>query len=135
MTTVFKSNQPTELIAKFEQQHDFNVRKTESERVMKKYDNKLALVAEPIKGDRYMEKYANKHNAKNKYLVGYDLTLAQFHTVIRKRLHLSFNDSIFIYCKDKTLPYTSQTMGQIYKEQASEDGFLYLFYGSESTFG
>jgi GABA(A) receptor-associated protein len=54
--------------------------------------------------------------------------------VIRKRIKLEPEKAIFIFVNN-TLPPTAALMSQIYKEQADSDGFLYVTYSGESTFG
>ena len=36
---------------------------------------------------------------------------------------------------DKTVPQSSLTMGQLYEKEKDEDGFLYVAYSGENTFG
>jgi GABA(A) receptor-associated protein len=71
---------------------------------------------------------------KKKYLVPADLTVAQFVYVIRKRIKLQPEKAIFIFVNN-TLPPTAALMSRIYAEQKDEDGFLYVTYSGESTFG
>lgn len=124
-----------ELISKFEQTHSFETRKKESDRVMQKYEDRVVIIAEPLKGDKNMEKNANISKPKNKFLVSYDITVAQFQCILRKRLNIQPESAIYIYCKSNVLPPTTYSLGQLYNEHVSNDGFLYIFYGSESTFG
>lgn len=71
---------------------------------------------------------------KNKYLVPGDLTIAQFLALIRKRIKLSNDQALFIYVNG-TLPATSALFSTIYGEHKDEDGFLYVVYTGESSFG
>jgi len=71
---------------------------------------------------------------KKKYLVPADLTVGQFVYVIRKRIKLAPERAIFIFVNN-TLPPTAALMSQIYKEHKDEDGFLYVTYSGETTFG
>ena len=71
---------------------------------------------------------------KNKYLVPSDLTVAQFLCLIRKRIKLSNDQALFIYVNG-TLPATSAMFSTIYEEHKDEDGFLYVVYTGESSFG
>ena len=71
---------------------------------------------------------------KNKYLVPGDLTVAQFLALIRKRSKLSNDQALFIYVNG-TLPATSALFSTIYGEHRDEDGFLYVVYTGESSFG
>ncbi|KAE9261635.1 hypothetical protein PR003_g33851, partial [Phytophthora rubi] len=71
---------------------------------------------------------------KKKYLVPADLTVGQFVYVIRKRIKVSPEKAIFIFINN-VLPPTAALMSNIYKEQKDSDGFLYVTYSGENTFG
>ncbi|KAG5578889.1 hypothetical protein H5410_049516 [Solanum commersonii] len=68
------------------------------------------------------------------YLVPADLTVGQFVYVVRKRIKLSAEKAIFIFVKN-ILPPTAAMMSAIYEEHKDEDGFLYMTYSGENTFG
>ena len=59
---------------------------------------------------------------------------AEFVFVIRKRIKLSPEKAIFIFVND-VLPPTAMLMSQVYDEYKDEDGFLYISYSGENTFG
>lgn len=71
---------------------------------------------------------------KRKFLVPSDLTVAQFMYIIRKRIQLPPEKAMFLFV-NKILPTTSSTMGSIYDEHKDPDGFLYISYSGENTFG
>ena len=71
---------------------------------------------------------------KRKFLVPADLTVAQFMYIIRKRIQLPPEKAMFLFV-NKVLPTTSSTMGSIYDEHKDTDGFLYIAYSGENTFG
>ncbi|XP_061404481.1 gamma-aminobutyric acid receptor-associated protein-like 2 [Lethenteron reissneri] len=71
---------------------------------------------------------------KRKYLVPADITVAQFMWIIRKRVQLPSDKAIFLFI-DKTVPQSSASIGQLYEDQKDEDGFLYVAYSGENTFG
>lgn len=71
---------------------------------------------------------------KKKYLVPTDLTVGQFVHVVRKRIKLTPEKAIFIFVNN-VLPPTAALMATIYDEQSDEDGFLYIQYSGENTFG
>lgn len=62
------------------------------------------------------------------------MTIGQFVYVIRKRINLPPEKAIFIFVND-ILPPTAATVSSIYAEHKDEDGFLYVLYSSENTFG
>ena len=74
------------------------------------------------------------HHTIFRYLVPSDLTVGQFVYVIRKRIKLEPEKAIFIFVNN-TLPSTAALMSQIYKDHKDEDGFLYVTYSGENTFG
>ncbi|KAK4485076.1 hypothetical protein RD792_007684 [Penstemon davidsonii] len=69
-----------------------------------------------------------------RYLVPADLTVGQFVYVVRKRIKLSAEKAIFVFVKNM-LPPTAALMSAIYEENKDEDGFLYMTYSGENTFG
>lgn len=71
---------------------------------------------------------------KKKYLVPADLTVGQFIYVIRKRIKLPPERAIFLFV-DNMIPSTSSLMSVVYEVQKDEDGFLYITYSGENTFG
>uniref|UniRef100_A0A0D3HQC5 Autophagy-related protein n=1 Tax=Oryza barthii TaxID=65489 RepID=A0A0D3HQC5_9ORYZ len=72
---------------------------------------------------------------KRKYLVPCDMPVGQFIFILRSRLHLSPGIALFVFVNN-TLPQTAQLMGSVYESYKDEDdGFLYMCYSSEKTFG
>jgi len=114
--------------SEFKAQHPFEKRKLEAQRIHVKYPDRIPVIAEKAKSSQIQD------IDKKKYLVPADLTVGQFVYVIRKRIKLEPEKAIFIFVNN-TLPPTAALMSQIYKEQADPDGFLYVTYSGESTFG
>jgi len=110
--------------------HTFEVRATESQRIRDKFPGRIPII---------VEKSARADNAlpvidKNKFLVPNDLTLGQFVYVIRKRLQLSSDKALFVFVGN-SLPTTGTLMRELFQSHSDEDGFLYMNYCGESTFG
>jgi hypothetical protein len=73
---------------------------------------------------------------KIKYLVGEDITVVQFLSIIRKKIH-DFNksDSIFLFINN-TLPVQHNTLGNLYKQYKDIDThMLFVTVCKENTFG
>lgn len=113
----------------FKQTNDFDTRKKESAKIREKFPNKIPLIAE--KGKNTSLNPADK----KKYLVHEDMTLAQFIVVLRKRLTLKNTEALFVYVGDNTLATAATPIIQLYESHKDPDGFLYLTYCSENTFG
>jgi GABA(A) receptor-associated protein len=71
---------------------------------------------------------------KNKFLCPDTLTVGQFVYVIRRRLTLPPEKALFLFVKN-TLPTTSSLIKEVYAKYRDTDGFLYMTYAGESTFG
>ncbi|RMZ77552.1 hypothetical protein DV737_g4348, partial [Chaetothyriales sp. CBS 132003] len=112
----------------FKDEHPFEKRKAEAERIRQKYADRIPVICEKV------EKSDIATIDKKKYLVPADLTVGQFVYVIRKRIKLSPEKAIFIFV-DEVLPPTAALMSSIYDEHKDEDGFLYITYSGENTFG
>lgn len=73
---------------------------------------------------------------KNKFLVPSDITFSEFIYLIKKKIKVDFSKSIFIFTYDSNiLPQSSLFMNDIYINCKNDDGFLYLTYSLENTFG
>src|SRR6266536_5115568 len=107
--------------SKFKDEHPFDKRKAEAERIRQKYPDRIPVICEKV------EKSDIATIDKKKYLVPADLTVGQFVYVIRKRIKLSPEKAIFIFV-DEVLPPTAALMSSIYEEHKDEDGFLYITY-------
>nr|XP_032816523.1 gamma-aminobutyric acid receptor-associated protein-like 2 isoform X1 [Petromyzon marinus] len=109
-------------------QHPQEHRRAESNKIRNKYPDRVPVVVEKVPGSQIGD------IDKRKYLVPADITVAQFMWIIRKRVQLPSDKAIFLFI-DKTVPQSSASIGQLYEDQKDEDGFLYVAYSGENTFG
>ena len=113
----------------FKKAKNFDERKLESDKILEKYPDRIPVIVEKSASSSVND--IDKH----KYLVPNDLTVGQFIHVIRKRINASAEQGIFIFVKEKILPQTSSLMITTYQNYKDNDGFLYMIYSSENTFG
>jgi len=111
----------------FKDKHSFVKRQEEAQRIREKYPNRIPVICECIGGEV-------PDIDRKKYLVPAELTMAEFLYVIRKRIKISPEKSIFLFVND-TFIAGAQLMGMIYEEHKDLDGFLYTCYSGENTFG
>ena len=114
----------------FKNQHTFEERLTESNRVINKYPDRIPIVCQRSQNATRDCPYIDKI----KYLVPRDLTMGQFLYVIRKRMSLPSEKALFVFVNN-SIPPTTQMVGDIYNRHKDIDGFLYLHYSYENTFG
>tara|TARA_Y100000996_G_C22378521_1_gene584071 strand:+ start:401 stop:751 length:351 start_codon:yes stop_codon:yes gene_type:complete len=112
----------------FKKKNSFEKRNTESKTIISKYPGRLPIIVE-------------KHNScelisidKNKYLVPKEMTVSQFIFIIRKRINLESNQSLFVTVGGR-LVSSNLLISEIYSQYKDKDGFLYFIYTSENTFG
>lgn len=115
-------------MSRFKAEHQLDKRKAEAARIKEKYPDRIPVIVEKA------EKSDIPDIDKKKYLVPSDLTVGQFVYVIRKRIKLSPEKAIFIFVRN-VLPPTAALMSSIYEDHRDEDGFLYITYSGENTFG
>ena len=113
----------------FKQSIPLDERKNEVKKIFEEYPERLPVIVERGKDSPSLSDLDKK-----KYLVPKDLTVGQFLYVIRKRLEIGAKQSIYIFVNN-VLPPTSQLISKTYEDHKDEDGFLYITYHSERTFG
>jgi len=111
----------------FKEQSSFEKRVEQSKSIMEKYPTRVPVICERL--TKKIQKIDRK-----KYLCPDDLTMGNFMYVIRKRLKLDSSMAIYLFINDKIVP-VSQTLGVVYDKHQDKDGFLYIKYDSETTFG
>ena len=74
--------------------------------------------------------------SKNKYLAPTDLTFGQFMQEIRKNIeNTNSKVALFFFFNNNVLVPSSAPMLSLYNRYKSDDGFLYIVYCAENTFG
>ena len=111
----------------FRQRLTEDQRRREFSRVSDKLHRFVPIIME--RGDRDAPRID-----KEKFLVPVDLTMAQLSFVVRRRLELHAGDALFLMV-NKTLCTSTATAGSMYDAQRDTDGFLYVTYTMENTFG
>lgn len=116
----------------YKSEYTFNERITESTRVRLKYPDRLPIICEKI--ETYKNFMTFPELDKIKYLVPTNLTVGQFIFVIRKRMKLQPEQSIFLFVNN-VIPASSALMSNLYNQYHDDDGFLYVKYSKENVFG
>ena len=114
----------------FRERFTFEQRSSECARIFSKFPGRIPVI---------VQRNNSKNNEtpkidKEKFLVPADLTLGQFVFVIRKRINLSSEKALFLFVGN-SLPTTGSLMREIYQSHKDVDGFLYVIYSGENSFG
>jgi len=112
----------------YKEENPFEKRRIEGDKIRRKYPDRVPVIVERAKDCRLADL------DKKKYLVPCDLTVSQFYFLIRKRVHLKPEDSLFFFI-DNTIPSSSASMGSLYEDHKEDDHFMYICYNEESVYG
>ena len=97
------------------------------ESIQKKYPNRIPVLIERGTSE-------SPQIDKNKFLVPKNLTVAEFMSIIRSRINLNSSQALFLMINN-VLPKATDEMDIVYRKYKHEDGFLYVTYCIENTFG
>ena len=117
-----------EYISDFKTKQDFEKRVNESLKLNCKYPDRIPVIVDRA------EKKGPDINC-HKFLVPKDLTMAGFAHVLRARINMKPSDALFIFIGNSNHVPSSARMVELYKKHGDIDGFLYMSYALENTFG
>jgi len=114
----------------FKKKYSSDERKAESAKMLSKFPDKVPVIVEKLP-NCFLPTMDRK-----KFLVPQDIMLAQFMSIIRKRLNLTPETAIFVFFGNKhSLSPATSLMSNVYTSMKDDDNFLYCYYTSENTFG
>jgi len=105
-------------------------RKKESLSVRTKYPDRFPVICYALQRGGSPPPALDKH----KYLVPGDLSMGQLIFVIRKRMKVPSTQALFFFV-DGIIPKNTDTISSVYTKYRDPDGFLYVTYSCENTFG
>lgn len=112
----------------FKNKYTFEERFKECKIIKIKYPDRIPIIC--------FKYYNSKINEidKNKFLVPIKLIVGEFMFVIRKRLRISCEQAIY-FLVNNCIPSNNELIFNLYNKYHDKDGFLYMFYTNENTFG
>ena len=116
------------MIWEYKQIHPFEKRRSEGERVKRMYPYRVPVIVEKSPDAKIGDL------DKKKYLIPRELTVGQFYVLIRERMKVGGEESVFFFVNN-IVPPTSYTMGELFDEHHEADFFLYVAYSVERVYG
>lgn len=117
----------------FKQNHTKEKREELAKRILQKYPDRIPVIVERGKNVPDI--------TKQKFLVPADLTVGKFTNEIKKHLKTDDTDqidsvkAIFLFVNGKSLTRASDKLKAVYEQHRDVDGFVYVTYHGESTYG
>jgi len=122
---------------RFTEKYTLEQRASQSEKIRTKYPDHVPVILEPAPEKRSTIRAVDPSDGglKTKYLVPGTQSVAKFMATVRKQVKLSKEEALYLMTLDNTIPASTTIMSQVDKNHQSEDGFLYLVFTGENTFG
>jgi GABA(A) receptor-associated protein len=108
--------------------HSFEKRKGDSKKVREKYPDRIPIIIEKNPKSQLPALH------QIKFLVPQNLTAKDVLYIIRKRIKLNHSDAIYIFINN-SIPPSGALLSILYDQHKDDDGFLYITYTGENTFG
>lgn len=113
----------------FKTNHSIKDRIYEAKRIRHKFPDRVPIICQ-----RQHNSFSLPLINKNKFLVPHDMTVSQFILLLRNKMTLDHSVAIILYVQN-TIPSPQQFFSSLYEQFGDIDGFLYITYASENTFG
>ena len=133
----------------------FEDRVKEAEDTKSRYPNKVPLIIERHKSEKYLPEMDKVNNRRHrdfdlsltfcflqiKWLVPQEMSLAQLSGVIKQRLEIppQADQQLFLLIQSPdlgpSLPSLLTSLSSLHSSHSNTDGFLYLHYSSQESYG
>jgi len=112
----------------FKNKYDMHQRKSEYTKISSKYPDSVIIILENPKTPKHSKDKILKRICK------YDMSMGQLRYYIRRKIGLSDSQSIVFFINN-IIPGSDELVGVYNDKYQDDDGFLYITYTLEETFG
>lgn len=113
----------------FKQRKNFTDRSKDALNIKTQHPSKIPVIVERSTSEKTLPVLD-----KQKFLVPDHVTVTELIRVLRRRLDLAPGQAFFLL-SERGLPPGTQTLAELWESDHDEDGFVYVFYAAQETFG
>ena len=99
-------------------------------KIRNKYPDKIPIFVLKSKTDKILPEIN-----VNKFVVPAEITIGELMNVVRKKISLKPETSMFFFVNENVMPCVSDRIGELYEKYKNEDDLLLIYYCGENTFG
>jgi GABA(A) receptor-associated protein len=114
--------------SKYKQTHTFEYRKSQADRIRERHPDRLPVICEKVESSDIADLEFNK------LLIPSDASVGLLVRIVRKGVMVGPEKAVFLFLGN-SVPANSVPMSVLYAKYKDEDGFLYMKYSGENTFG
>ena len=113
----------------YKKKYNFEDRKKQVDGIIKKYPDRIPVIIEKEEGCKTINNID-----RNKFLVPDYFTMTELIHIIRTKVTLTQEKALFVFINNQLVNNT-KLIREVYNEHKDHDGFLYVKYAGENTFG